>query len=195
MERPRRIWRRLHDVHIGPSFRRFFINTLFDSTFMLVGVIMGSAFSDNPDIEVIVGTMLTTSLALGISTGVSVYEAESLERGIRIAQLEKAMIRRLDETMIAQSADRAALVISFANFLTPLVSCAITIVPFLLVIRGSLDLRIAAWCAMGLALAILFAAGTVLGRMRNKSPWLKGLRMLGFGILAFAIGYLIESLI
>jgi len=162
---------------------------------MLVGVIMGSAFSDNPDIEVIVGTMLTTSLALGISTGVSVYEAESLERGIRIAQLEKAMIRRLDETMIAQSADRAALVISFANFLTPLVSCAITIVPFLLVIRGSLDLRIAAWCAMGLALAILFAAGTVLGRMRNKSPWLKGLRMLGFGILAFAIGYLIESLI
>ncbi len=103
MERPRRIWRRLHDVHIGPSFRRFFINTLFDSTFMLVGVIMGSAFSDNPDIEVIVGTMLTTSLALGISTGVSVYEAESLERGIRIAQLEKAMIRRLDETMIAQS--------------------------------------------------------------------------------------------
>lgn len=64
---------------------------------------MGSAFSDNPDIEVIVGTMLTTSLALGISTGVSVYEAESLERGIRIAQLEKAMIRRLDETMIAQS--------------------------------------------------------------------------------------------
>lgn len=46
-----------------------------------------------------------------------------------------------------------------------------------------------------MALAILFAAGTVLGRMRNKSPWLKGLRMLGFGILAFAIGYLIESLI
>src|SRR4030066_206146 len=98
-----RPWKSLRGLNVGPSLRRFFVNTLFDSTFMLLGVIIGSAFSDNPDIEVVVGTMITTSLALGISTGVSVYEAENLERGIRISQIEKAMIRNLDETVISES--------------------------------------------------------------------------------------------
>jgi VIT1/CCC1 family predicted Fe2+/Mn2+ transporter len=48
---------------------------------------------------------------------------------------------------------------------------------------------------MGLALSILFAAGAILGRLGGKNPWVKGLRMLGFGILAFVIGYIIEGLL
>lgn len=63
---------------VGPIIRRFFINTLFDSTFMLLGIIVGSAFATQAGLNVIIVTMLTTSIALGISTGVSVYEAESL---------------------------------------------------------------------------------------------------------------------
>lgn len=195
MNRLVRFWESLHDLNVGPSLRRFFVNTLFDSTFMLLGVIIGSAFSDNPDIEVVLGTMLTTSLALGISTGVSVYEAENLERGIRISQIERAMIKDLGDTVIAESARKATLVISLANFATPLVSCAVTIIPFILVLEGVTDLRTAAWTSIGLALLILFSAGVILGRLGNKNPWLKGLRMLGFGVLAFAIGYLIEGFI
>lgn len=185
----------LRTLNVGPSLRRFFVNTLFDSTFMLLGVIMGSAFSDDPNIEVVVGTMLTTSLALGISTGVSVYEAENLERGIRISQIERAMIRDLDETVLTERDEMASLIISLANFATPLLACAITITPFILVLHGELLLRTAAWIAMGLALGILFVAGAILGRLGGKNPWVKGFRMLGFGILAFVIGYLIEGLL
>ncbi len=185
----------LKNLNVGPSLRRFFVNTLFDSTFMLPGVIIGSAFSDNPDIEVIVGTMLTTSLALGISTGVSVYEAENLERTIRISQIERAMIRDLDETILTERDKSAALMISIANFATPLLACAITIMPFVLVLHGELLLRKAAWIAMGMALGTLFVAGWVLGRLGGRNPWIKGFRMLGFGILAFIIGYLIEGIL
>ncbi len=32
---------------VGPIIRRFFINTLFDSTFMLLGIIVGAAFAPN----------------------------------------------------------------------------------------------------------------------------------------------------
>jgi predicted membrane protein (TIGR00267 family) len=195
MEGLARSWKRLQGLNIGPSLRRFFVNTLFDSTFMLMGVIIGSAFSDIPQIEVIVGTMITTSLALGISTGVSVYEAENLERSIRIAQLEKAMIKNLDDTVITKSEQLASLIISLASFSTPLISCTITIVPFVLHNQGYLDLMTAAWISMTLALSILFSAGVVLGRRGKKNPWLKGLRMLGFGLLAFLAGYVIESLI
>jgi predicted membrane protein (TIGR00267 family) len=195
MDQLARFLKSIRTLNVGPSLRRFFVNTLFDSTFMLLGVIMGSAFSDEPNIEVVIGTMLTTSLALGISTGVSVYEAESLERSIRITQIEKAMIRNLDETVLTERDTTASLFISLANFATPLLACAVTISPFILALHGDLLLRTAAWIAMGLALSILFVAGVVLGRLGGRNPWLKGLRMLGFGVLAFAIGYLIESLI
>ncbi len=48
----------------------FFINTLFDSTFALLGVIIGSAFTTNPDLRPIIGTLVASSVALGISTSV-----------------------------------------------------------------------------------------------------------------------------
>lgn len=186
---------RLGDMDLGPALRRFFINTLFDSTFMLLGIIIGSAFSENPDPRVILATMVTSSLALGISTGVSVYEAESLERDRKIAELERALFRNLDETTIARSARKATTVISLINLLTPLTSCAVTAFPFLFVSLGMLKVWSAAWLSITLALGTLFLAGTYLGRLGKKNPWIKGLRMLAFGVLAFILGYWIERLI
>ena len=186
---------KLKGMDLGPALRRFFINTLFDSTFMLLGVIIGSAFSENPDLRVILATMVTSSLALGISTGVSVYEAESLERDRKIAELQKALFRNLDETTIARSARKATTVIALINFLTPLTSCAITAFPFLFASLGTLEVGSAAWLSIVVALGTLFFAGTYLGRLGKKNPWIKGLRMLAFGVIAFVIGYWIEELI
>jgi len=186
---------RLGGMDLGPALRRFFINTLFDSTFMLLGVIIGSAFSENPDLRVILATMITSSLALGISTGVSVYEAESLERDRKIAELERALFRNLDETTISKSARKATTVISLINFLTPLTSCAVIAFPFLFASLGILEVRLAAWLSITLALGALFLMGAYLGRLGKRNPWIKGLRMLTFGVLAFIIGYWIERLI
>jgi len=186
---------RLGGMDLGPALRRFFINTLFDSTFMLLGVIIGSAFSENPDLRVILATMITSSLALGISTGVSVYEAESLERDRKVAELERALFRNLDETTISRSARKATTVISLINFLTPLTSCAVIAFPFLFASLGILEVRLAAWLSITLALGALFLMGAYLGRLGKRNPWIKGLRMLTFGVLAFIIGYWIERLI
>ena len=185
----------LKDQDLGPAFRRFFINTLFDSTFMLLGVIVGSAFSENPDARMILATMVTSSLALGISTGVSVYEAESLERDRKIVELERALFRKLDETTIARSARTATALTSLFNFLTPLASCTVTAFPFLITFLGILEVKSAALLSIAIALGTLFLAGTYLGRLGKRNPWIKGSRMLAFGILAFIIGYWIEKII
>jgi hypothetical protein len=96
MQRLKTLRETLKHESVGPIIRRFFINTLFDSTFMLLGIIVGSAFAGAAaGLNVIIITMLTTSLALGISTGVSVYEAESLEQERKIADLEKALFTDL----------------------------------------------------------------------------------------------------
>lgn len=179
----------------GSVIRRFFINTLFDSTFMLLGIIVGSAFAASANLRVIMVTMVTSSLALGISTGVSVYEAESLEQELKIAKLEKAMLKDLDNTIVDKKIKYITITAMVINFLTPIFSCIITILPFTFVGLQILEIYFASWISVILALSILFAAGVYLGRIGKKNPWIKGLRMTSFGIIAFIIGFLLDSLV
>ncbi len=185
----------LQQESIGPVIRRFFINTLFDSTFMLLGIIVGSAFTANASLNVIVVTMLTTSLALGISTGVSVYEAESLEQEKRITDLEKALFTDLKETNIEKTARYTIILATIINFATPLLSCVVTITPFALAAVGILKIDVAGWISLILALTTLFVAGVFMGKIGRTNPYKKGIRMVAFGVLAFIIGYLLNLLI
>jgi len=185
----------LKQESVGPIIRRFFINTLFDSTFMLLGIIVGSAFAGDAGLHIIIVTMLTTSIALGISTGVSVYEAESLEQEHKISDLEKALFTDLDDTSIQKTAKYIILLATIINFATPLVSCAVTITPFILATTGILHADIAGWISVALALSTLFGAGVYMGRIGKTNPYKKGLRMAAFGVLAFTIGFLLDLLI
>lgn len=185
----------LKQESVGPIIRRFFINTLFDSTFMLLGIIVGSAFAGDAGLHIIIVTMLTTSIALGISTGVSVYEAESLEQEHKIADLEKALFTDLDDTSIQKTAKYTILLATIINFATPLFSCAVTITPFILATTGILHADIAGWISVALALSTLFGAGVYMGRIGKTNPYKKGLRMVAFGVLAFAIGFLLDLLV
>jgi len=196
MQRLKTLRETLRHESVGPIIRRFFINTLFDSTFMLLGIIVGSAFAGIvAGLNVIIITMLTTSLALGISTGVSVYEAESLEQERKIADLEKALFTDLKDTSIQKTAKYTIIIATLINFATPLFSCAVTITPFVLVAMGILPLDIAGWISVVLALSTLFVAGVYMGRIGKTNPYKKGLRMVAFGVLAFAIGFLLNLLI
>jgi len=180
---------------VGPIIRRFFINTLFDSTFMLLGIIVGSAFAADAGLKVIIVTMLTTSIALGISTGVSVYEAESLEQERRISDLEKALFTDLQDTSIEKTAKNTIILATIINFATPLFSCAVTVMPFIFSLIGILQIEIAGWISVTLALSTLFGAGVYMGRIGKTNPYKKGVRMVAFGVLAFAVGYLLDWLI
>jgi len=180
---------------VGPIIRRFFINTLFDSTFMLLGIVVGVAFAPNASLGVVLITMVSSSLALGISTGVSVYEAESLERERKISELEKALFRDLGGTKIEKAARSVIAVAALINFLTPLVSCAVTVTPLALAASGILTVNVATWLSIILALSTLFSAGAYLGRLGRKNPWIKGSRMVFFGLAAFLIGMFLHALI
>ena len=179
---------------VGPIIRRFFINTLFDSTFALLGIVVGSAFA-GVGLNVVIVTMLSTALALGISTGVSVYEAESMEQERKISDLEKALFTDLKDTSIEKTAKSTIWLATLINFATPLFSFSITITPFIFVALGLLQIGVAAWISVALALGTLFGAGVYLGRVGKTNPYLKGVRMVLFGVLAFVIGFLLNTLL
>ncbi len=162
---------------------------------MLLGIIIGSAFAANPDLRLVMGTLVASSVALGISTGVSIYESETLERERRVVELEKALFRKLDNTIITENYKTYVMILSVVNFLTPLVCCCVVIAPLIAAAFQLLDIATASWISVALALSILFVAGTYLGRLGKQNPFVKGLRMVIFGVAAFVIGYLIQILI
>ena len=179
----------------GSSLRRFFINTLFDSTFMLLGIVVGSALTPNSNLKVILSTMIASSFALGISTGVSVYEAESLEWRLRLEEMERAMLTDLENTNYAHLRKEAVVLISILNFMTPLLSCAVTISPFLISSIGLIRIDYAGYLSALFALGTLFFSGVYIGKKSRTNPWVKGLRMVIFGFIAFIAGMLIEKIV
>jgi hypothetical protein len=56
----------------------YIINSLFDAVFTIMGIVIGSSFSARLDLRSIIGTIITSSLSLGVSSGFSIYEAEIL---------------------------------------------------------------------------------------------------------------------
>lgn len=179
----------------NPSIRRFFINTLFDSTFTLLGVIVGSAFVATPELDVILGTMITISLGLGISSGVSVYQAESLEQEREVQKLEKAMLKSLDGTKVAKSAQKNILITASVNMLTPFCTCFLYSLPLLFALAGFIDVTLGALSSIIIALSTLTLTGIGISRNGKGNPIIKGIKMGILGGITFLIGYIIQFLI
>ena len=162
---------------------------------MLLGVIIGSGFVAKPELKVILGTILTTSLALGVSSGVSVYEAEILERERRIKEMEEAVLMSLEGTEVAESAKKTAIIVASVNLLTPLSVCTVYMVPFALAYLGFIEIWMASWISVPIALGILMFVGAYMGRNGKGNAVLKGVRMAALGGITFLAGYWIETLI
>ncbi len=158
-------------------------------------MIVGSAFVAKPELEVIVGTMITSSLALGISSGVSVYEAEILERERNMEEMEDAILTSLDDTQVMETARKIAIIVASVNLLTPLLVCIICVIPFALGYLGMVGMKLAAWISVAIALGTLMFVGTYMGRNGKRNAVLKGATMAGLGAVAFLTGYWIETLI
>lgn len=140
-------------------------------------------------------TLITSSIALGISSGVSVYEAEKLEGERMVDELEEAMLVNLDDTVHAESMHLNALITAVIVFFTPLCSCLIAAFPFAASRFGLLGVEVAAWLSVASSLTVLMVVGTVMGRNGSGNPLLRGLRMAFFGVIAFLIGFFLDTLI
>lgn len=173
----------------GPALRRYFVNTMFDSTFAVLGIIIGSALAFDADKSLVIATIITSCVALAISTGTSVYEAETLEQSRRMDEIGRAMLRSVGETSLGKASKASAAIIALVNSVAPLMTGAIIVSPFVLLNEGTLVL--AAEVAVVLAISLLFVTGFVMGRLSEKNPWWKGLRMSLVGLAAFVVCYLI----
>lgn len=177
----------------GPALRRYFVNTMFDSTFAVLGIIIGSALTADADQGLVIATIITSCVALAISTGSSVYEAETLEQSRRMDEIGRAMLRPVEETNLGKASKASAAIIAISNSLAPLMSGAIIVSPFLLL--GEETIVVAAEVAIALAIILLFITGFIMGKLSERNPWWKGLRMSLVGLAAFVICYMIGGVV
>ena len=166
---------------------------MFDSTFVMLGIIIAGAFNEAPNLRVVIATILTSAVALGISTGVSVFEAENLEQGRRMDEIERAMLRSMEETHLGRSSRSSIYLIALVNFSAPIITGTVILAPFLLF--SATQINMAAWTAVGLAITLLFATGYLMGRTGKRSPWIQALRMALVGVGAFIVCFYIESIV
>jgi len=183
-------------VEFADLFRRYFVNTLFDSTFVVLGILAATTAEPDLGLEFALGTMLAACLAIGISTGVSVYEAEHTEGELRLQHLERAMLSRLDNTRISRDLRISRISIAFVNFLAPLAVAGITSVPLVLFQVGVLpSFLVAAAVSSVTGIGIIFGAGFFLGKLTGRRPWLKAVRMSVVAALTFGVLLAIENLL
>lgn len=157
-------------------------------------MIVGSAFVADPNLDVILGTMLTISLALGVSSGASVYQAESLEQDIAVQKLEKAMLTSLDGTNVTKSAKKTTIITAAINLVTPFITCFLYSIPLLLALSGFIGVSVGATASIVIALVTLMLTGIVMGRNCKRNPLITGLKMAALGGVTFVIGYIIQLL-
>ncbi|MCB2172393.1 hypothetical protein KQH65_06635 [archaeon] len=179
---------RLDDViHRGLPY---LINTLFDAVFTILGIVVGSSFSSVLDTRSIIGTMITASISLGVSSGFSVYEAETIQEEKRISKIEEAMITKLGETVQTQESKIVTILSSALVFFTPIIACIVTLAPFLFVFLGFISVNTSLRLAVLIDLGLIFSTGLVFG---GEKRLLKGIRMTVLGGMIFLLGFLMET--
>lgn len=183
-------------AEIPELFRRYFVNTLFDSTFVVLGILAATTAEASPNVDFVLGAIFSASLAIGVSSGVSVYEAEHTEGGIRLRRLERALLSPLDDTRISRDLRASRIAMAGVNFLAPIVVASITSFPLVLFHFGLLPSFFVAAGTSGVAgLSIIFVAGYSLGKLTHRSPWFKALRMSVVALLTFGGLLLLENVL
>lgn len=179
---------------LSELFRRYFINTLFDATFVVLGIVSATAVVSNASAQVTLGTLAAATLAIGISTGMSVYEAERVEAEIRIAKIERAMLRDMADTDVHRTLRLYRTLVALVNFAAPLLVFAVTSVPFILhITTGWPALPIAAETSIVIAVALVFVSGFALGRVLEGSAIRQAFRMTIAALATFIVLILLQT--
>lgn len=169
----------------------YVINTLFDSIFTILGIVVGSLFGSAFELRSLVGTLITASISLGLSSGFSVYEAESIQEEKRIEKIEKALLTELEDTIITEKSKAVVVKTAVLVFLTPLASCLISMIPVFLAILGFFGSNAISFLIIVLDLALIFLSGLY---FNGNNRLIKGIRMTVLGVLVFLIGFILNRL-
>jgi len=156
--------------------RRYWVINSFDGILIVIGVLLGSRAAGVVHASAIIHITVASATAMFISGFFGCYFTEKAERKRQIKELERAMLKKLDKSVIHDASTRVPVLIALADGLSPLVSAIIVILPFFF--SSIIGVTCAFYVSVALAVALLFFLGCFLGKLSRISVLVNGLRMV-----------------
>lgn len=193
---PLRQWlqqlREYEDIaEIGDIARRYFAMNAFDGVLTMIGVLIGNYSAGVESARVVISTGLATSMAIGVSGFWGAYFTESAERKRDLDDLESHTLTDLNETKIGRASRAAAIVVSLVDGLAPFLAALVVLLPFFFASLWG-EIYRSYYLSLAMALGTLFALGAFLGAISRENIALTGVKMIGAGLLAMVLGYLLS---
>jgi predicted membrane protein (TIGR00267 family) len=186
-EKLRSLWRKLDDFErmlrisgVLEICRRYFVMNMFDGALAALGVIVGMWISGIADSRAVIRTVLSAGLAMFISGALGAYLTEKAEREKKLRELEEATFQDIKGSIYERSSRLAVLAVSVVDGISPLIACAILIIPFAVSHALVVDFATAALASLFVGTAMLSALGYFLSRIAGKKP----LEYIAFMVLA-----------
>ncbi|MFX0168884.1 MAG: hypothetical protein ACFE89_05925 [Candidatus Hodarchaeota archaeon] len=168
---------------LGPIARRYFAMNAFDGTLTILGIILASHFAQHFDPRAIFIAGIGACFAMMFSGLAGTYLAEKAEREKEFGELERAMLRDLEDTVVKRANRFAIFVSAFVDGFAPFLAGLLLLVPFIIMAVGFPLLWIHAILISSITgFALLFLLGVFLGRVSEQNQWFYGLQTLGAGV-------------
>lgn len=193
---PLRRWlqqlREYEDIsEVGEIARRYFVMNAFDGVLTMIGVLIGNYSAGVESTRVVISIGLATSMAIGVSGFWGAYFTESAERKRDLDALERYTLTDLNKTKIGRASRAAAIVVSLVDGFAPFLAGLVVLSPFFLTSLWG-EIYHSYYLSLAMALGVLFALGAFLGAMSRENIALTGVKMIGAGLLAMVLGYLLR---
>jgi len=170
-----------------PIARRYFIKNGFDGSMTVLGIIVGSWIVGVTEPEIIVTAGLGACLAMGVSGLFGAYMTEKAERKSHLKTVEAAMLTDLSDSILSDASDFVSVYAAFIDGASPMLTAVISLIPFILTLKGTFVIWDAYIVSFILTLATLFSLGLYLGRIAKENMLLYGFQTVAAGILIVVI--------
>lgn len=174
--------------------RRYFVMNAFDGSLTSLGVLLGTYTNKITDPKIIVGVILSASLAMAVSGISGGYMTENAEREYELEELEEAMLIDLDDTIFSKAVNWISIFSAVVNGLAPFSASMICVIPFLFVMVGFLSILQAFFVSIILVFATLLLLGVFLGKLSKKNLLFSGLKMVVAGVTVSLLSFFLEAL-
>ena len=179
---------------MGPIARRYFVKDGFDGSMTMLGIIVGTWVVNVTQPEIIVTAGLGACLAMGISGLSGAYLTEKAERKRDLKNLEKAMMTKLDDSVITDATTFVSFYAAVIAGGSPVLTALVSLSPFFLVLHGLLAVENAYITSIIVTLVTLFMFGIYLGKIAKENALLYGIQTLVAGVATIAIVFLLRGI-
>lgn len=177
----------------NPIARRYLVVNSFDGILTVLGIIFAGFFAGITEARYIILPSIGSIIALFVSGIWSAYSAESSEAVYRTKEIKRHLLADEMSDAVLKRRRGEVMTVAFVNGLSPAVSAAIVLLPFLASAAGLLSFDAAYYISFAVAASLLFALGAFTGYVAHESMIKKGLVMIVAAIAIAGVFYLLAA--